>query len=317
MSEARPSVSVIIPAWGVAHLVGEALASLQAQGFRDWEAIVVDDDAPDDVAGAVAPFAANDPRIRFLPTPHGGVSAARNHAIAAARAPLVALLDGDDILWPHYLERMVAAISVAPDLGFVSCDALYHGQPSREGRRFSEFHSQADEPTLEAVLERRFNVFITVIMRREAIDALGGFDETLTTNEDLDLWLRMLGAGWRAGYVAEPLATYRRRPGSLSSATLRLSRDGVEVYERAARRLAGQPEGAIAARMIERSRKVAAWAEGENLVLAGQTAAGLSLLRHAHAGRRSPRWRVVMGLFRAVPSLARPLLSWRSRRVEI
>jgi glycosyltransferase involved in cell wall biosynthesis len=317
MSEACPSVSVIIPAWGVAHLVGEALASLQAQGFTDWEAIVVDDDAPDDVAGAVAPFTATDPRIRFLPTPHGGVSAARNHAIAAARAPLVTLLDGDDVLWPDYLERMVVAISATPDLGFVSCDALYHGQPSREGRRFSEFHSQADEPTLGAVLERRFNVFIAVIMRREAIAALGGFDETLATNEDLDLWLRMLEAGWRAGYLAEPLATYRRRPGSLSSATLRLSRDGVEVYERAARRLAGRPERATALLMTERSRKIAAWAEGEKLVLAGQIEAGLSLLRRAHAGQRSPRWRVVMGLFRAMPSLSRPLLSWRRRRVEI
>src|SRR5690606_11651153 len=89
-----PRIAVIVPAFGVAHLLGAALDSLQAQSFTDWEAIVIDDGAPDDVAGAVAPYL-GDSRIRFLQTENRGVSAARNRAIAAARAPLVALLDGD------------------------------------------------------------------------------------------------------------------------------------------------------------------------------------------------------------------------------
>ncbi|MGN6122987.1 MAG: glycosyltransferase family 2 protein, partial [Sphingomonas oligoaromativorans] len=165
MNAPPPAVSVIVPAWGVAHLVGEALTSLQAQSFGDWEAIVIDDGAPDDVAGAVAPFVAADPRIRFLATGNGGLSAARNRAIAASRAPLIALLDGDDQYRPDYLERMVAAIRAAPDLGIISCDAIYSGQPSREGRRFSEYHGQAKPPTLAGLLDRSFNVFVAAIMR--------------------------------------------------------------------------------------------------------------------------------------------------------
>lgn len=313
MSDAAPAISVIIPAWGMAHLVGEALTSLQAQGFRDWEAIVVDDGAPDDVAGTVAPFTKDDPRIRFLATSNGGPSLARNRAAAIARAPLIALLDGDDQLRPDHLEKMIAAIEAAPDIGLVSCDATYTGQPSREGHRFSDYHPQQGEPTLVAVLERRFNIFVTAIMRRQAFEAVGGFDETLPAAEDFDLWLRLLERSWRAAHVPEPLAIYRRRPGSLSSATHRLRLATMRVYRMAADRLGDRPEAAIAAAMAERMQREAGWAEGEDLVLSGQVSAGLRILRHNRAGGRSPRWRLMMGLFRAAPSLARPVLRWRRR----
>jgi len=316
MSDLSPAVSVIVPAWGAAHLVGEALASLQAQDFTDWEAIVVDDGAPDDVAGAVAPFATADPRIRFLPTPHGGVSAARNRAIAAARAPLIALLDGDDVYRAGYLSRMTAAIGGDPALGLVTCDAVFTGQVSREGRRFSEYLRQQGEPTLDAVIARRFNVFIASILRREAIEAVQGFDETLPSSEDLDLWIRVLENGWRAGIVAEPLVTYRRRPGSLSSATLKLRRDTMRMYEKAAVRLAGRPEAATAAAMAERMRDQIGWIEGEDLVIAGYVPAGMAVLREAHAERRSFRWRLMMRVFQAVPSVARPILAWRRRQED-
>ena len=85
-------VAVIVPAYGVAHLLGEALDSLKAQTFAAWECVVIDDGARDDVAGAVAAYLA-DPRIRFLATDNRGVSAARNRAVAASSAPYVALLD--------------------------------------------------------------------------------------------------------------------------------------------------------------------------------------------------------------------------------
>jgi glycosyltransferase involved in cell wall biosynthesis len=316
MSRDPPAVSVIVPAWGAAHLVGEALTSLIAQRFTDWEAVVVDDGGPA-VGDAVAPFAAADPRIRFLSTPHGGVSAARNHAIAAARAPLVALLDGDDRYRPDYLEKMVAAIRADPALGFVTCDATFTGDTPRDGQRFSAYLPQAGEPTLEAVIARRFNIFIACIIRREAVSGAGGFDEGLRSSEDLDLWIRMLEGGWRAGLVPEPLVFYRRRAGSLSSATRRLRQDGIRMYEQAVARLAGRPEAlAAATTMIARLREEIAWSDGEDLVIEGRVADGLALLRRSGAERRSPRWRMMMPLFRLAPPLARPVLSWRRRQEE-
>ena len=314
MSETTPAISVIVPAWGVAHLVGEALDSLRAQSFTDWEAIVVDDGAPDDVAGAVAPFVAADPRIRFLATPHGGLSAARNRAIVAARAPLIALLDGDDAYAPGYLRTMVAAIGGDHGLGFVTCDATFVGGTERDGRLFSASMAQAGEPTLEAVLARRFHVLAAATIRREAIAAVGGFDETLAAAEDLDLWIRILERGWRGGYVARPLVRYRRRRNSLSAATGKLRVATRIVYERAEGRLAGRPEQAVARAMVERMRAETGWVEGEVLILAGRVREGIELLRRSDAGRQSARWRWTMRLFAVAPFLARPLLAWRARR---
>lgn len=310
---ASPVVSVIVPAWGVAHLVGEALESLRAQTFTDWEAIVVDDGAAD-IADVLAPYVEADPRIRFFPTPRGGVSCARNHAVRHARAPLLSLLDGDDMYGPGYLEAMVAAISADPALGMVTCDATFIGQTSRAGRRFSEFLPQTGERTLDAVIGRRFNVFIGSIIRRDVFDAVGGFDEDLPAAEDLDLWIRIAERGWPIGHVAKPLVLYRRRPGSLSSSTLNLRRAAAKMYAKAAIRLAGRPEAATAALFADRMRDEAGWVEGEDLVIAGQTRAGLQILRRAHAERRSRRWRVMMPLFTAVPTIARPLLAWRRRQ---
>lgn len=308
-----PAVSVIVPAWGVADLVGEALASLQAQGFGDWEAIVVDDgDAA--VGPAIAPLAAADPRIRFVASPRSGVSAARNRAAAQARAPLLAMLDGDDAYEPDYLATMIAAIESKPAPGLVTCDAVFTGRTARAGRRFSDYLPQNGTPTLDALIARRFNIFTAAVLRRDLFEAVGGFDETLAAAEDLDLWIRIADRGAGIGRVDRALVRYRRRPGSLSSSTLKLRRAALQMYEKTAERLAGRPEGTTAAAMARQMRDEAGWIEGEDLVIAGETRAGLALLRRSHAARRSPRWRLMMALFRAAPPLARPLLAWRRRR---
>jgi glycosyltransferase involved in cell wall biosynthesis len=308
-----PAVSVIVPAWGVAHLVGETLASLQGQAFADWEAIVVDDGDPA-IASVIAPLVEADPRIRFVAIPHGGLPWARNHAIAAARAPLIALLDGDDLHMPGYLEKMVAAISADPALGLVTCDAIFTGDTRRAGRRFSDYLPQGGAYTLDAVITRKANVFIASIMRREVLDAIGSFDEELPAAEDLDLWIRIAEKGWPIAHVPEPLVLYRRRPGSLSAATLKLRLAAASVYEKAATRLDGRPEADSAAAMAHTMREEAGWVEGEDMVIAGQIRDGLAMLRQSHAERRSPRWRMMMPLFTALPPLARPLLAWRRRQ---
>jgi glycosyltransferase involved in cell wall biosynthesis len=309
-----PAISVIVPAWGVAHLVGETLASLQAQSFTDWEAVVVDDGGGDGVAAAVAPFAAGDSRIRFLAMTHRGVSGARNHAIAAARAPLIAFLDGDDCALPGHLQALHAAMTADPGLGIVSCDAIYTGQPAREGRLFSSYWPQSDEPTLEAVLWRRSSIFIAALARREAIEAVGGFDEGLVAAEDLDLWIRILSAGWRATQLRVPLARYRRRPESASASTLRITRATLTAYEKAARNLAGRPEAEVAAAMATKLASELDWLEAEEMVMAGRVTDGLRRLHAAGARSRSPLWRLMMTLFRIAPPLAPPVLAWRQRR---
>lgn len=307
-----PSISIIVPAYGVAHLLGDALKSLQKQDFQDWEAIVIDDGAPDDVAGAVAAFS-GDPRIRFLATDNGGLAVARNRAIASARAPLVSLLDGDDIYEPDYLSAMIGALDADPDLGFVTCDATLFGMPRREGHRFSRDAPQMPPITLERVLSRAFNIFVGCTIRREAIDSVGGFDGALRSAEDLDLWIRLLAAGWRCGHVARPLVRYRRRPDSLSADTGGLLRATEQVYAKAERALHGRPEAATAARMRASVLQQLDWLAGEAMIRQGRSRDGIALLTSAGADRRSRRWRITMPLMRLAPGLAPLLIDMRHR----
>lgn len=310
MSDSTPAISVIVPAYGVAHFLHEALSSLQAQDFPDWEAVVIDDGAPDDVAGAVAKFA-GDSRVRLVQTDNGGLATARNRAIAAARAPFIALLDGDDLFEPSYLSTMIAAMNADPAIGFATCDAINFGVPEREGHLFSRHAPQAEPITLDRVLSRRFNVYIGSVIRRSAFDAVGGFDPSLRSAEDLDFWIRLLEAGWRGTYVARPLGRYRRRPDSMSWDERSLLTWSEKVYQRAVDRLEGRPETVTAASALGRIRQELQWINGETLIRKGRAKEGLAILTGSGADRRSPRWRVAMPIMRALPWLAPVLL--RSR----
>jgi len=305
-----PKVSVIVPAYGVAHLLGDALSSLQAQRRQDWEAIVVDDGAPDDVGAAFAPFA-SDARFRLLRTDNRGLATARNRAIAASSAPLVSLLDGDDVYEPDYLERMIAAIEVDDRLGFVTCDATFFGESPRVGERYSSRHPITGPISLERVLTRNINIFVASIIRRSALEQVGGFDGELRAAEDLDLWIRLLEAGWHGDTVFEPLVRYRRRPESLSADTRHMLLACRSVYDKAVARMDGRPEQMTAHCMLLACQDELRWFDGENLILAGDLVAGLPLL--AGAERRSPRWRMALAIMQTFPGLSRYLLRARAR----
>lgn len=310
MRDNPPSISVIVPAYGVAHLLGEALRSLQNQDFDDWEAIVVDDGAPDDVAGALAPFA-DDPRIRLLQTDNGGLATARNRAIAVARSPFVCLLDGDDLYEPGYLSTMLKTIEADPRAGFATCDAAIFGGRSRAGRLFSHLMPQQPPVTLERVLSRKFNIFVGCTIRRAALDAVGGFNGALRSAEDLDLWLRLLEADWLCVHVPRPLVRYRRRADSLSANTTSLLRWTAEVYRNAVVRLRARPEAATARAVLAQLERQQHWIEGEALIRAGRPHDGVAMLTDAKADERSLRWRIAMPIMRRAPWLAPRLIDMR------
>ena len=312
MNRPRPSpprVAVIVPAYGVAHLVGEALGSLQAQTLADWECVAIDDGSPDDAAGAVAPFLA-DPRIRFLATPNRGVSAARNRAIAETSAPLVALLDGDDLLRPGYLAATVAALEADPRTRLVTCNARIFGAVARERACFA---AQPGRGSLAEVLDRSFGVYIGTTFRRGDFDAVGGFDETMAQAEDFDLWVRLMQLGGQARYLDAVLGDYRVRPGSASASAERMLLGNIRVYEKARAALAGRPEAALAERLIADNRAALAFEHAIDRIIDGDARRGLAELRAASARVGGPVWRAAFAAWQLVPALARPMLRWRRR----
>lgn len=306
-----PRVAVIVPAYGVAHLVGEALASVQAQSFPHWECVVIDDGAPDDVAGAVAPYLA-DPRIRLLTTDNGGVSVARNRAIAICTAPLVTLLDGDDLLRPEYLTTMVPLMEADPDITIATCNARIFGAVASERHCFD--HPQP-AGTLPHALDRSFGIYIGSMFRRADWEGIGGFDPAFGVCEDFEFWIRLLIAGGRAHYVDAVLGDYRVRAGSASADAGRMLLGNLKVYEKAARLLpATAPEQEILADLIATTREALAFEHAIDRVVDGDTRGGLADLARLRRQAAGPVWRASFALWRLAPALARPMLRWRRRR---
>lgn len=312
---ARPRVAVIVPAYGVAHLLGEALDSLLAQTFTDWECVVIDDGAPDDVAGAVAPYL-GDSRIRLLQTPNHGVSSARNTAIAATSAPLIALLDGDDRFRPDYLASTVAMLDSDPAIRLVTVNALIFGAVPHERFCFDGKQGSLDgtRGTLADVLDRSFGVYIGTTFRRADFDAIGGFDTSMAQSEDFDLWVRLMQLGGYAGYVDAVLGEYRVRPNSASAHAGRLLLGNIKVYEKAQAALpADAAEQELLDRLIAKNRQALDFEHAVDRVVDGDTQRGLAELRRVKELVSGPVWTLSFMIWRIVPGLARPMLAWRRR----
>ena len=305
---APAQISVVIPAYNVAPYIGEALASLQLQTLQDFEAIIVDDGSTDATADAIAPFL-TDTRFRLIRTRNAGLAAARNVGIAEVQTPYISLLDGDDRYRPAYLEKMLTRIAAEPRVAFVTCDAESFIDGSDHRERFSDRYAQAEPITLETLLTDRSKVFGLCTIRTDALRSVGGYDPALRAAEDLDLWLRLLGAGLVGGLVPEVLVDYRRRTGSLSNDRARLMTATTRALDKAASALAGRPEARLAAAKRDVAQAVALFETGVDLALHGEARRGIGLMRDSGLKRGNAKWQALLGIFSLLPLLAPPALS--------
>ncbi|HEY2743031.1 MAG TPA: glycosyltransferase family 2 protein [Polyangia bacterium] len=202
MTPPRPLVSVIVPAFNYGRFLAETLASVQAQTHEQWECIVVDDGSTDDTWQVALAAAHADPRIRYLRRCNGGLSAARNSGLRVARGVYVQLLDADDAIERHKLETQVDFLSRRPDVGIVYGGVRYFDSDSGAKRRglFADVDwmpriSGDGERLLRTLLRANIMVVNSPLARRAVFDRVGPFDETLTSLEDWDYWLRCALAG--------------------------------------------------------------------------------------------------------------------------
>ena len=223
------SVSVIIPAHNAAATLADTLESLLAQTCRAWEAVIVDDGSTDGTAGLAGSFAARDPRIRVLTQPKRGVSAARNAGLEAAGCDWVQFLDADDWLRPDHLERMTQVLAQDPSLGGVCCGwaAVAEG-----GVIINQHHPPAPGDLFQVFARECLLTIHALLVRREVLRRVGGFDPSLKTCEDWDLWQRVARTGLRFGVARELEALYRWRDGSASTDPAQMLRDGLLVLGR-------------------------------------------------------------------------------------
>lgn len=230
---ATPTVSVIIPAYGVNEYIAEAVDSVLAQTYTSFEVFVVNDGTgPEETAQLKAILARYGDRVRYVERENGGQAAARNTAMALSAAPLVAFLDGDDYWLPTLLERELAMFERDPGLALVYADARLFGDHPWAGDTYMARDDSVGDVRLETLLARQVNVTMsTIVARREVVLAAGGFDESLRYVEDYDMWLRMVHRGARMAYIHEPLACRRLRATSLTADGAKLERYVLHVLQ--------------------------------------------------------------------------------------
>lgn len=188
MTDELPRVSVAIPTWNRAHLVGRAIRSALAQTFQDFELWVVDDGSTDGTSQVVAEVA--DSRVAYVRhAENGGISRARNTAIRMARGEWMAFLDDDNEWAADYLERQLAVAASRPGAGLVYCRARRHdARASRHGLVFS---TMREGRVFRHVLKGWGPLMSCTLLRRSILIEVGGLDESLGAMEDCDLWMRL------------------------------------------------------------------------------------------------------------------------------
>lgn len=211
----RLSVSVVIPAYRASQTICRAIDSVLSQTYQPLEIIVIDDESPEDLASVLGRYAR---RVTYVRQTHQGAAAARNRGIELAHGDLVAFLDSDDCWMPEKLERFVDVFRKHAEVGFAAsryivqdAEGSHVRSAGNEERRCGQIiHAKGGE-TIE--LARNIST-PTVVVKRRFLDE-HRFDETLTTAEDRDLWIRLLMA--TAVYLlAEPLTAIVLRSDSLS-----------------------------------------------------------------------------------------------------
>jgi glycosyltransferase involved in cell wall biosynthesis len=208
-----PRISVIIPTYNRADLVGETIESVLRQTFDDFEIIIVDDGSTDATKEVVRRF---DGSIKYLYQENHGRCYARNKGFEASSGDYVCFLDSDDVLNPRMIERQVSLLESKSDLGFVYSDyqfinrageilpkpEIYSAHPLRRGKIFQFLICLDFIPSPSAVLARR-----------GCINATGLFDPSLNNAEDWD-WLLRMTSVYETDYVPEPLCLIRKHDGN-------------------------------------------------------------------------------------------------------
>jgi len=210
-----PRLSVAMSVFNNAPHLAAAIESICAQSFADFEFLIVNDGSTDESPAIIDRFAAADPRIRAIHQPNRGLVASLNRMIDAARAPLIARMDGDDIALPERFARQIAFLDANHDFGVVGTwtnsiddNGVFHAD--------EDGHPTTHDAFLAAMERGPLLCHPSVIMRRDVVRAVGGYHHVFKHCEDYDLWLR-LSERTQLCSIPERLLLYRHSEGQVSS----------------------------------------------------------------------------------------------------
>ena len=230
-----------MPSYNTASLISASLDSVFSQTFQDLEIVLVNDGSPDtpELERVLAPYQEkHGDKIVYIRQQNKRAAGARNTAIRQARGKFLAFLDSDDVWLPMHLAEQMKMFEQSPDLDLVYCNALSVGDPTAP----SEFmercpsHGQAD---FQALASDRCQIPIsTVVVRKDALDRAGLFDESLLRCDDFDMWLRAAFHGAKIAYTRKiQVQLNEGRPGSLGISRSGMSEAAWKIFDKAAKTL--------------------------------------------------------------------------------
>jgi glycosyltransferase involved in cell wall biosynthesis len=214
-----PRVSIIIPTYNRSDTISRAVRSAMEQSISDIEIIVIDDNSSDNTSDVISRF--NDSRIKYVKhqTNHGG-GAARNTGIKIATGDYIAFLDSDDEWHPLKLEKQIKDIEARSDTwvaNYCGFNRVFQSRIPRirsdisdiiffDGE--SEYSREGDEEIITDILTMDVNIggSSTLLVKREAVEEIGGFDEQFPRHQDWEFLIRLLKKG-KLSHVNEPLVT--------------------------------------------------------------------------------------------------------------
>jgi len=302
-SNSNPAVTIVIPAYNGARYIGQALDSIKAQTFTDYEVIVVNDGSRD--RDELEQIINSHPLpIIYISQENKGVSAARNAAITIGKGEFYAQLDADDQWMPEYLEVQLGILRDNPDVAAVYPNATIIGDASDVELEFMKLSPSEGEVTFEALVREKCVVMTSVTARMSAIREVGMYDESLRSCEDFDLWLRIVKSGDSMTYHRRPLVRYRRHQGSLSSDRVWMTRHLVAVFEKCVRTLnLTAAEAEAVNEQMSHHRAMLGLFEGKRALSAGGAGAALVHFKKANEELRSAKLSLVVFLLQHAPFL--------------
>ena len=231
-----PDVSVVVPTYNRAHVLGESLASVLGQEGVSVEVVVVDDGSSDGTATSVGALA--DPRVVYVPRPHAGIAEARNAGVAVARAPYIAFHDSDDVALPGRLAVPVEFLRANPGVDLV----IQNGRmlPPEDDPTVPE------EPWIPSRVARtlvarplgvaevfRWNLgqLQGMCFTRRALEATGPLDPSFEILDDLDLVLRVT-VRFQAVFLDVPGFAYRRHPEGVARNREKVRAEAIRLAEK-------------------------------------------------------------------------------------
>lgn len=225
-----PAVSVIIPAYNYARFLPQAIESVITQTLRDFELIIVDDGSTDDTA-AVARKYLSDLRVRYICQENRGLSAARNTGIRQARGEYIALLDADDVWLPLKLEKQLLLFEKAEDVVLVYCMVDFIDESGDMLPHISWPHKKDASYKDLMYMPWVVGSGSSVVIKKAIFNESGLFDESLTSVEDTNMWIRILRYR-KSAYVDEILVKIRKHRQSMQSNLKRMEENNLRHVQK-------------------------------------------------------------------------------------